>query len=119
MARPLAPRGAVAWGTFAVVVLLSLVILFAPGSDVPGAPPGVDKLIHGGLFLALAVTGLWAGIGRGLLAALLPLYAAASELIQTIPALHRDATLGDWLTDIAGVLVGLVGWTWATRRRAG
>ena len=32
-------------------------------------PPGVDKLVHGALFLALALTGRWAGIGRRVLAA--------------------------------------------------
>jgi VanZ family protein len=117
MTRALETHGALSRGTFAVVVLLSLAILFAPGSDVPPSPPGVDKLVHGGLFLALAVSGRWAGVRRGALAVLLPLYAAASELIQAIPALHRDASLGDWLADVVGALLGLALWTWAARRR--
>src|SRR3954471_14525080 len=116
MRRPLATRGALARGTFAVVVLVSLAILFAPGSDVPPSPPGVDKLVHGSLFLALAVSGSWAGIRSGVLAVLLPLYAAASELIQDIPALHRDATVGDWLADVVGVLLGLALWAVLNRR---
>jgi VanZ family protein len=103
-------HGPLSRGAFAVVVLLSLAVLFAPGSDVPPAPYGVDKLVHGGLFLALALSGRWAGVRRGALAVLLPLYAAASELIQSIPGLHRDATLGDWLADVVGVLVGLLLW---------
>jgi VanZ family protein len=123
MARPFATHGALSRGTFAVVVVLSFAVLFAPGSDVPPSPPGVDKLVHGGLFLALAVSGRWAGIRRGVLAVLLPLYAAASELIQAVPALRRDATLGDWLADVVGVLLGLVLWTLVsarvTRRRVG
>jgi hypothetical protein len=57
MTRVLQAHGALARGAFAVAVLASLAILFAPGSDVPPSPPGVDKLVHGGLFLALAVTG--------------------------------------------------------------
>jgi VanZ family protein len=119
MTRALQTHGAVARGAFAVVVLASLAILFAPGSDVPPSPPGVDKLVHGGLFLSLALTGRWAGVRRGALAVLLPLYAAASELIQAIPALHRDATLGDWLADVVGALAGLLLWELAARRRTG
>jgi VanZ family protein len=113
----LAAHGTLSRGAFAVVVLLSLAILFAPGSDVPPAPPGVDKLVHGGLFLALAVTGRWAGLRRAALAVLLPLYAATSELLQAIPALHRDATLGDWLADVVGVVLGLLLWELLDRRR--
>ena len=103
-------------GAFAVVILLSFAVLFAPGSDVPPAPFGVDKLIHGGLFLALAFSGRWAGVRRRVLAVLLPLYAAASELIQSVPGLHRDATLGDWVADVVGVLVGLLLWALVTDR---
>ncbi|MCU1613404.1 MAG: VanZ family protein [Frankiales bacterium] len=116
MARVLAAHAAIARGAFAVVVLLSFAILFAPGSDVPPSPAGVDKLVHGGLFLGLALTGRWAGMRRGVLAVLLPLYAAASELIQAIPALHRDATLADWLADVVGALVGLLVWELLERR---
>jgi len=103
MSRVLAAHGAVARGAFAVVVLLSFTILFAPGSDVPPSPPGADKLVHGGLFLALAVSGRWAGIRQG-------------ALIQAVPALHRDATVGDWLADVVGALAGLLLWTLLTRR---
>src|SRR3954470_2162369 len=105
MRRLLETLAALSRGVFAVVVLVSFAVLFAPGPDVPPAPYGVDKLVHGGLFLALAATGCWAGIRRPVVAVLLPLYAAASELIQAIPALHRDATLGDWLADVVGVLL--------------
>jgi VanZ family protein len=118
MTRVLQTHGALSRGTFAVVVLLSLAILLAPGSDVPPSPPGVDKLVHGGLFLALAVSGRWAGVRWRVLAVLLPVYAAASELLQTIPALHRDGTIGDWLADTVGAVIGLVLWSLLSRRRA-
>ena len=55
-------HGALARGAFAVAVLVSLAVLFAPAGEVPDAPPGVDKVVHLVLFLALAVTGRWAGI---------------------------------------------------------
>ena len=115
--RPaLAVHGALARGAFAVIVLISFAILFAPGSDVPVAPPGVDKLVHGALFLALALTGLWAGIGRAVLGAALVTYAAASEIIQGLTPLERSASVADWLADVVGVLLGLVLWAWARRR---
>src|SRR5919202_3703996 len=100
MRAHLVEHGALARGTFAVVFLISLAVLFAPGSTVPEAPAGTDKVVHLGLFLALAVSARWAGVPRGLLAGALPLYAAVSELLQAIPALHRDATLGDWVDDV-------------------
>ena len=118
MTGPLASRGALSRGAFAVVVLISLVVLFAPGRDVPPSPYGVDKLVHGGVFLALALTGSWAGMRRTALAVVLPVYAAASELIQTIPALQRDGSIADWAADAVGVLLGLLLWAGFTRRRA-
>ena len=118
MRAHLVEHGPLARGTFAVVFLVSLAVLFAPGSTVPPAPFGVDKLVHGGLFLALAVSARWAGIPRGASMVGLPLYAAVSELLQAVPALHRDATLGDWLADVAGALLGLLLWEVAARRRA-
>ena len=115
--RPaLAVHGALARGAFAVVVLVSFAILFAPGSDVPVAPPGVDKLVHGALFLALALTGLWAGIGRTVLGAALIGYAAVSEIVQGVTPLDRTASVADWLADVVGILLGLVVWAWVRRR---
>ena len=111
-------HGALSRGTFAVVVLVSLAVLFAPASDVPGAPPGVDKLVHGLLFLALALTGRWAGIGRSLLGPALVGYAVVSELVQGLTPLERSASVGDLLADVVGVLVGLALWGLAGRRPA-
>jgi hypothetical protein len=117
MTGPLQVHGALSRGVFAVTVLVSLAVLFAPGADVPSAPPGVDKLVHGALFAALALTGRWAGVLRRVLACLLVLYAAASELVQGIPVLDRDASVGDWVADVIGVLVGLLLWGLFARRR--
>jgi VanZ family protein len=119
--RPaLGVHGALARGALAVVVLVSFAILFAPGSEVPAAPPGVDKLVHGGLFLALTLTGLWAGIGRTVLGAALIAYAAVSEVIQGVAPLDRTASVADWFADVVGVLLGLAIWAAVrgmTRRR--
>jgi VanZ family protein len=117
MRTALAVHGALARGTFAVVVLVSLAVLFAPGSDVPSTPPGVDKVVHLLLFAALAVSGRWAGVGLRVLGAVLLLYAGVSEVIQGVAPLHRDASVGDWLADAVGVLLGLGLWAWLARPR--
>ena len=118
MTRPaFAAHGALARGTFAVAVLISLAVLFAPQSDVPAAPPGVDKVVHVALFAALAFSGRWAGLGRHVLVALLVLYAAVSEVVQGMTPLARSASVGDWLADVVGVLLGLGLWGLLTRRR--
>ncbi|MBB3085750.1 hypothetical protein [Geodermatophilus sabuli] len=103
----LAVHGALSRGVFAVTVLVSLAVLFAPGDDVPSAPPGVDKLVHLLLFAALALSGRWAGIRAGVLGVALVSYAAASEVAQGLSPLARSASVADWLADVAGVLVGL------------
>jgi hypothetical protein len=114
---PLREHGALARGAFAVAVLVSLAVLFAPPSDVPSSPAGVDKLVHFSLFAALAVTGRWAGVGRGVLAVLLVLYAGGSELLQGTDLVDRDASVGDLLADSAGVVAGLLLWRLIASRR--
>ena len=118
MAGPLSEHGALARGSFAVAVLVSLAVLFAPPSDVPSGPPGVDKVVHFALFAVLAVTGRWAGIGRGVLAGMLVLYAAGSELLQGTDLVDRDASIGDLVADSAGVVAGLLLWHLVADRRA-
>ena len=96
---------------------MSLAVLFAPPSDVPGSPPGVDKLVHLGLFLLLALTARWAGIGRATAAGVLVLYAAVSEVVQGLDVVGRDASVADWGADVLGVLTGLLVWAAVTRAR--
>ena len=112
----LAVHGALARGAFAVAVLVSLAVLFAPADDVPMAPPGVDKLVHLLLFAALAASGRWAGVRAGVLAGSLVVYAAVSEVVQGLSALERSASVADWVADVVGVLAGLLAWAWAGRR---
>ena len=119
MRAALQVHGALARGAFAVAVLVSLAVLFAPASDVPTAPPGVDKVVHGLLFLVLALTGRWAGIRQSLLGVALVGYAVVSELIQGLTPLDRSMSVGDWLADVVGVVVGLALWTWVAARVAG
>ena len=108
-------HGPLSRGAFAVAVLVSLAVLFAPPDNVPFAPAGVDKLVHGALFAALALTGRWAGIGRTVLVAVLVFYAAVSEVLQGM--IGRDAAVGDWVADVVGLLLGLLVWQLVTDRR--
>ncbi|MGY1749760.1 VanZ family protein [Modestobacter sp. SYSU DS0511] len=117
MSSPLRVHGALSRGVFAVAVLVSLAVLFAPPSGVPDSPPGVDKLVHLLLFAALAGSGRWAGIGGGVLAGALVLYAGVSELLQGTDLVGRNASVGDLLADVVGVALGLAAWTASTRRR--
>ncbi|MCZ2816760.1 VanZ family protein [Modestobacter sp. VKM Ac-2984] len=103
-----AGHGPLARGVFAVVVLVSLAVLFTPASGVPSAPAGVDKVVHVLLFAVLAVSGRWAGVGRAVLAIVLVVYAAVSELVQSLPVLNRSTSVVDLLADVAGVVVGLL-----------
>ncbi|MGR7023343.1 VanZ family protein [Geodermatophilus sp. URMC 62] len=109
-------HGALSRGAFAVTVLVSLAVLFAPGADVPSAPPGVDKVVHLTLFLALTLAGRWAGVRPGPLAVLLVAYGAVSEVVQAVTALQRSGSVLDWLADGAGVALGLLAWSAGERR---
>ena len=95
---------------FGAVVLVSLIVLFAPAGNVPSAPPGVDKVVHAVLFLALAATGRWAGLRAAVLLPALVAYAAGSEVLQGLAAIGRTASVADWVADAAGVLAGLALW---------
>ena len=116
MRTALQVRGPLSRGAFAVAVLVSLAVLFAPASDVPTALPGVDKVVHALLFLALALTGRWAGIRQSFLGAALICYAVVSELVQGLTPLDRSMSVGDWLADAVGVVAGLALWTLLDRR---
>jgi hypothetical protein len=118
MRNAFSDHGALARGVFSVAVLVSLTVLFTPGSDVPTAPPGVDKVVHGLLFAVLALSGRWAGVRRPVLAGLLALYAAVSEVVQGLAPLDRSASVGDVLADVAGLLIGLAVGEALARRRA-
>ncbi len=117
MRAALQVHGALSRGAFAVAVLISLAVLFTPADDVPFAPPGVDKIVHVGLFALLALTGRWAGIGRSSLGVLLVFYAAVSEVLQGLTPLERSASVADWVADVAGILLGLMAWERVARRQ--
>ena len=73
--------------------------------------PDLDKLVHAGIFVVFSILWLrvsssprrfaWVTLGGFALAAI-------TELVQRLPAVGRDGSISDALTDAAGVLVGIV-----------
>jgi hypothetical protein len=87
--------------------------------DIPGNPD--DKIQHVAAFATLALLGSFAFPATALLQVLvrLSLFGAFIEVVQAIPALHRDSDVLDWIADTAAVAVVLlfVRW-WRGRTRA-
>jgi len=85
--------------------------------EVPGEPS--DKVQHIIAFATLAALGsfAYARIALLRLLAALSLFGALIEIVQEIPALHRDSDVLDWLADTAAVAVVLA-LVWLWRRRA-
>ena len=79
-----------------------------------------DKLLH---ILAFAVLAFFANLGwpateRIRLIERLSFLGAAIEVVQTIPALNRDADIVDWIADSAAVVVVTTGFVlWSRWRR--
>lgn len=73
--------------------------------EVPGNPS--DKLQHIAAFATLSVLGNFAYPPLALVALglRLSLFGAFIEVVQAIPALHRDSDVMDWLADTAAVAV--------------
>ena len=82
-------------------------MLFSPGSDT-GAEVVDDKIVHGVLFAALALTSRLAAVGVVPLVIGLAAYAGASEVLQGVLPIDRDADPFDALADLVGVAVGVL-----------
>ena len=86
--------------------------------ELPGAPS--DKVQHMLAFATLGLLAAWA-YARAPVARLLvglSLYGAVIELVQAIPALHRDSDIKDWIADTvaSGIVLVAVG-LWRSRTR--
>ncbi len=100
------------WGPAALWAAVLFLLSELPGTIV-GLPSGTDKLVHGGLYLILGLSLAW-GKGRtgsGAPVVLLLLmgmgYGALDEWHQSfVPG--RDVSVGDWVADSAGVMLGLL-----------
>jgi len=106
---------------FWAAALLAFVMAVLPHPpELPGNPS--DKLQHMAAFATLAALGAWAYAATALLQLLagLSLFGALIEVVQAIPAIHRDSDVKDWLADTiaAGLVLLLIRWRRMRRQRA-
>ncbi len=106
MTSPATGRDRWATTAFAAVVVLSLVVLFAPRTPSEQGIPNLDKVVHAGLFALLAVTTRWRFGDRLAWLTVVIAYAGVSELIQYVTLPGRDGDVRDFLADAVGALLG-------------
>ncbi len=84
--------------------------------QLPGSPS--DKVEHIIAFLTLAGLSTWAYPRSSWVRLLvgLSLFGAAIELVQAIPALHRDSDVVDWLADTVAAAAMLAALYWYRER---
>ncbi len=79
---------------------------------IPGNPN--DKVQHVAAFATLALLGAWSYVEAPLLQLFAGLsgFGALIEVVQAIPALHRDSDIKDWIADTlaCGIVLLLVRW---------
>ena len=97
---------------FAAVVVGQLVVLYAPRAPSTGGVPGLDKVVHVLVFMAVVFIGLRAAAPRWLVALLSVVHAPVSELLQETLLANRSGDVGDLAADLVGCVLG---W-WVARR---
>ena len=100
-------------GIFWAAALFTFVMAVMPHPpELPGAPS--DKIQHIVAFATLAALAVWAypRSSKLRLLILLSLFGAAIEVVQALPALHRDSDIVDWAADTAaaGILLAIFYW---------
>ena len=112
-----------AQAAFWAAALFAFVMAVLPHPPaVPGNPN--DKVQHIAAFATLSLLGSFAYPRTSLLSLglRLSLFGALIEVVQAIPALHRDSDVFDWLADTGAVAVVLLivrWWRWRAWRCAG
>ena len=113
------PDGLIALRIAAAVIwaMIILALCWTPGTVMRKVEygsffrvPNLDKLVHGWIFVILAILWLRVAPSRRMLWTVIAGGSAlgiVSELGQMIPFVNRDANLFDFLTDCAGVLIGV------------
>ncbi len=89
-------------------LLISLITLFLLIEQSKSTPlfPHVDKVMHAIIFATLTAIGYlaYAKHGKWLFLGIIT-YGAITEILQGVFTQTRLASIGDWLADIAGVLL--------------
>ena len=109
---------------FFAVALLSATAALLPSPEFAPGFAYSDKVQHFAVFAVLAGLALFGfpQAPRRLIVERLSFFGAAIEVLQSIPALHRDCDVFDWATDTAAAAVAvllLVRLVPALRSRAG
>ena len=116
--NPIGDRRNRGWarGLFWAAAAFAFVMAIVPHPpELPGHPD--DKVQHVIAFVTLAWLGSWAYSATKPLKLLsgLSLFGAAIEVVQAIPALHRDSDIVDWLVDTIAVAIVLLLIRWWRR----
>src|SRR5262245_38181257 len=126
MATALPPAGGVnwfrawRWPIWSVALAGWTVLLLIP-SPVPSLPPNfpwhaVAKVVHVTANAVLVILAGWLGVRarlRCIRIFVIMAQGAVTEMLQTLPALHRDGNVYDVGWDHLGVFLGLlVSWKW-------
>ena len=105
---------------FWAAALFAFVMAILPSPpELPGEPG--DKVQHMVAFATLAALGTWAYVDTALWQFLvgLSLYGALIELVQAVPAFHRDSDIKDWIADTLACGAVLLFVRWRRSRRGG
>lgn len=117
-ALPVSLRRLLFWA--AAIFAFVMAILPHP-PDIPGSPN--DKVQHVAAFVTLALLGGWAYVRTSVLLLFggLSAFGAFIELVQAIPALHRDSDIKDWIADTiaCGTILLIIHWRRSRVRRLG
>ena len=97
---------------WAAAVFAFVMAILPHPPEVPGEPS--DKIQHITAFATLALLGSFAYPAATLIRMLasLSLFGALIEVVQGIPALHRDSDVLDWIADTIAVIVVLMAVRW-------
>jgi len=93
---------------FILAILLQLVVLYAPSTPAGPAVPGLDKVVHAGVFFLPGALGLLAGVRVRWLAVVLALHAVLSELVQHVLLPLRAGDPWDVIADLVGLGLGVL-----------
>ena len=117
LSRPVRWAPPLAWASL-ILIATSIPI---PGSFASASPSGADKVVHGALYAVLAwlscrAASVWSPRAALAIIVATALFATVDEWHQRfIPG--RTPAVADWIADLLGVGVGVLGFHTARRRR--
>jgi VanZ family protein len=106
-------------GLYALAATILLVMTNLPQTELPGVPVD-DKLEHAGAWFVLTAAGyVLSPRRRWAIPLFAVLFGVLVEVLQGTLPFGRDAEVGDWLADCAGVAVAVLGYlAWRRTQRA-